>query len=497
MSAFVPSSSIGLPNSLNYSLPPSLSDSSRCYTVSVQPDATNSVSASGLTLTGAAANTFTKNAFNSQNITFTIPSGSSRSVFMDCRETVLSFRLGIQVTTQGAGGAGITHNLIGSAQSFFDSLILYSNNIPLEQINSYNLLANMLLNSTTNTAEKYGGCAVSLGCDINSQTGVDLPTVSPVNAAGTGVYYNFAIPLISLIGLNSQDQMFPIGAVGNLMLTLQTASTLPFSFACTTQMATAEVATVTLDNFSLNLRYVDIGPESASLLYSTHPDGKLYIKARTWQQASSNIPNGTGGLVNLPYQIRNSSVKSLLIQNSTDFSAVCPNGYYDALNLACTQFSVTTSGGLQFPQSPFNPSLRPGQCFVGFMSALGYSGNYKAYGGCMTRDNYGASMAGTTVANIPQLDSMMVIPAAAVRARSGIDATNVSIQQFPNMHYLGVDFEKSSGILFNGISTRSSPPQANFYLNAQTPVAFTSFCFALVDAVVVVDVMAQTVQVFI
>ena len=49
MSAF-PSSSIGLPNSLNYSLPPSASDSCRSYSVNLSPDGITSVIAPTSTL---------------------------------------------------------------------------------------------------------------------------------------------------------------------------------------------------------------------------------------------------------------------------------------------------------------------------------------------------------------------------------------------------------------------------------------------------------------
>ena len=50
MSVF-PSSSIGLPNSLNYSLPPSASDSCRSYSVNLSPDGISSVVAPTPTVT--------------------------------------------------------------------------------------------------------------------------------------------------------------------------------------------------------------------------------------------------------------------------------------------------------------------------------------------------------------------------------------------------------------------------------------------------------------
>ena len=46
MSVF-PSTSIGLPNSLNYSLPPSASDSCRLYSVNLSPDGITSVVSAG------------------------------------------------------------------------------------------------------------------------------------------------------------------------------------------------------------------------------------------------------------------------------------------------------------------------------------------------------------------------------------------------------------------------------------------------------------------
>lgn len=497
MSATVfPSSAIGLPASLDYKLPPSLSDDSKSYWVSIAPDGINTVSSTpALPIFNATTGQSALNAFNSQLITFTIPSGTSKSVFMDCRETSLNFRLTVNVTTAAVfnTATGVNHNLISSAQSFFDSLILYSNNIPVEQINGYNILANQLLISTVNSAEKFGGCAVAMGCDINTQAGVDLPYL----ALGT-YYFNFSIPLISVIGLNNADRMFPIGSLGNLQLQMQTAALLPFaSYWTATALTTNGAMTVTLDQFAVNMKYVDIGMDSARLLHTTLNEGKIFMKSATWVQSAVNLPNGSSGQSNLLYQIRNSSLKSLLIQNSQATSASCPNGLYDAVNLACTLFNVSV-GGIQFPQRPLDPSRRPAEAFMAYLSALGYSGDYKKYGGYITRSGYGAS---TNIAGVTAVDSSMVLVGgtAGVRPETNIGSALVNqvIVQFPNTHYLGVDFEKSGGLLFNGVNTRASPPVGNFYLNAATSAASTSFAFGLVDCVLVIDTMAQTIQSFV
>ena len=490
MSASVlPSSALGLPASLDYKLPPSLSDDSKAYWVSIAPDGVNSVSATGLPMLSTTLNASQLNAFNSQLIAFTIPSGTSKSVFMDCRETSLNFRLTVQVTTAAAGGGGLVHNLISSAQSFFDSLTVYSNNIPIEQINGYNILANQLLMSTVNFSEKYGGCAVAMGCDANTQAGTDLPTTQ---TAATW-YFNFSIPLISVIGLNNQDRMFPIGSISNLQLQMQTAALLPFASYNTTAPTNAGTMNVTLDQFSLNLKYIDIGMASATLLHSTLNEGKIFMKTATWVQSAVNIPSGSQGQSNLLYQIRNSSLKSLLIQNSQSTSLACPNGLYDAINLAVTQFNVSI-GGVSHPQKLLDPSRRPSEAFLAYMSALGFAGDYKKYGGVVSRSGYGAT---SNIAGITAIDSMMVSPSNGGRSEGTVITSGQIVVQYPNCHYLGVDLEKSAGLLFNGVNTRSSGPVANFYFNNAVNAASTSFAFGLVDCVLLVDTAANTIQAFV
>ena len=92
----------------------------------------------------------------------------------------------------------------------------------------------------------------------------------------------------------------------------------------------------------------------------------------------------------------------------------------------------------------------------------------------------------------------LVVPANGQRAaETGATGGPYNIIKSPNMHVLGVDFEKSGGLLFNGVNTRSAPPIGNFYLNSATAAASTSFAFGLVDCVLVVDTMSQTIQAFV
>ncbi len=121
-SQLFPSTEIGLPESLRYELPPSLSDSARSYSVHVAPDGITSVTGPAISALYAANSTPAFGAFTQQLISFSIPSGMSPSVFADPQATSLSFVASYTASSgpDVTGGAGL--NLIGSGASWFDSL---------------------------------------------------------------------------------------------------------------------------------------------------------------------------------------------------------------------------------------------------------------------------------------------------------------------------------------------------------------------------------------
>ena len=486
-----PTSAVGLPSSLAYKLPPSLPDSARAYNVSVSPNGITQVTGQPISALYASASCMPPTAFNSQVLNFEIPCGQGGSVFLDPRETMLSFRLTWQVTTTGATGSSDC-SVIGSGASFFDSLQLYSNNVPIETIGNYNLLHNMLLNSTVNQSERYGGCAVGFGCDVNANSGVNLPPT-----IGT-YYYNFCIPLISVIGLNCLDKLIPVGSIQNLVLQMQTANMLPVTTFCNAVTTNAVVSAPILDMFSLNMKFVDIGEGASQLMQQTLQDGKWFIKASTYTNSSITIPNGSYGTSSLVYQIRNSSVKSLFLTNGTSPTTVCPNGYYDAVNCSLTSLQCSI-GGSKFPNRPFNPSQRPAECFTGGLMAAWGASSLKSYGGTITRGAYGA----TIPSRLASYDDMIVVPVGGLRGYSNSENTltfdNLAsrVVQNPHMHYIGFDLERSAGALFSGVNTRSSPPYVDVTFGTAMTSTIQSQAWGLSDVVLCIDTTSKTIQAFI
>lgn len=484
-----PTSVTGLPASLKYDLPPSMSDSARSYSVNVAPDGQNSVTGPQATTTPFIANnTGLFGQYNAQNISFTIPSGMSDSVFLDPVATTLSFTLSYTVATGATTGAvEAVMALIGSGASWFDQLVLYSNNTPIETINQYGLLQNFLLANTVSQSERLGGISTAMGADTNSANGIDLPY-----AAGT-YRINFCIPLLSVIGVNS-DKHFPVGSINNLQLVMTTANITPITSFCTTVPTTSVTFTggFNLSEFQLNMKYVDVGDLAAQQLRQTLQDGKWYMKSTTYTNSSVAINSGASGTVQLLLQIRNTSVKSILHQIGQVQSATCPNGYYDAINPALTSRQCQV-GGQFFPNRPINDSARPAEGYPYLIQALG-GGIAKSLGTCVTSSMYN-SVLPSAPANS---DVRLVVPAAGKRpAYSGDDQVAQTIAKFPSSAYHGYDLEKVSSILFSGINTRAQPPFLNLTLSVASAANAVCQAWGMSDVVLVIDSVAKQVTAFI
>ena len=490
MSVF-PSSAIGLPQSVNYSLPPSLSENARSYSVNVSPDGiTQVIGPSNVAPALVASTSVTPGAYTAQVVSFTIPSGMSKSTFLDCANTTLSFTLTYTITTAAAATGAITQILTGSAASWFDSLVLYSNNTPIETVNSYGLLNNFLLNNTVSPSERFGGSSVSMGVDTNSANGLDLAMLS------TGTFrYNFCIPLLSVIGVNS-DKWFPVGSVNNLQLQMTTASIVPVLFNCTTGTTgiTNPVFSggYNLSEFSLNMKYIDLGDVAGNLLQQTLQDGKWFMKSTTYTNSNVTIPSGSSGSQQLLLQIRNTSVKSIIHQFGQAFaSATTPNGYYDAINPALIGRQLQIGGDF-FPNQVINDCARPAFGYTYLLQALGANLG-KAAGTVVNRYNYNSVIPSLPVGS----DSTMCTMANGLRTNAGSNNTELLVAAWPSMAYYGYDLEKSAGVLLQGYNTRASPGFLNLTLGVASTSTLLCSSWGMSDVILQIDTISKQITAFI
>jgi hypothetical protein len=489
MSAF-PSSNVGLPATLKFDLPPSLPDSARAYSVNVAPDGITQVVGSN-----NANNIFVANStglfgnFTSQIVSFTIPSGMSQSVFMDPMATTLSFTMSYTTTTTISGLVAPNMNLIGSGASWFDQLVLYSNNTPIETVNQYGLLQNFLLQNTVNTAERNGGLSISAGCDsANGLNGIEL-------GYAPGTYtYSFTIPLLSVIGVNT-DKFFPVGSVNNLQLQMSTANLVPIVSYCTGVATSPVMGAITLNNFTLSMKYIDVGDVAGALLNQTLQNGKWFLKSTTYTNSAVNIASGSVGAQQLLLQIRNTSVKSILHQFGISQSATAPNGLYDALNISLNSRQCQI-GGMFFPNKNINDVSRASEGYPYLIQALTQGGGIaKAYGTCVSRDMYLTNISALTGLNA---DSSYTTISGGIRSTaSGADATYANVSKYPASFYCGYDLEKSSGILFQGVNTRAQPPFLSLNIGTSLPSNVLCNAWGMSDVILEIDTVAKQVTAFI
>ena len=99
-------------------------------------------------------------------------------------------------------------------------------------------------------------------------------------------------------------------------------------------------------------------------------------------------------------------------------------------------------------------------------------------------------------------DNTLVLPAVTSSvinraAPTGSDGGAVSVIKFPSSAFYGYDLEKSSGVLFQGINTRASPPFLNLFLQSATTTSIICQAWGISDVVLVFDTVAKQIQAFI
>ena len=267
------------------------------------------------------------------------------------------------------------------------------------------------------------------------------------------------------------------------------------SFCSTVATTQPVINALSLSDFTLSMKYVDVGDIASQLLAQTLVDGKWFIKCQTYTQSSITIPSGSAGSQQLLLQIRNTYLKSLIHQFGIPASAACPNGYYDAVNPALTSRQLQI-GGMYFPNKPINDCGRPSEGYPYLIQALTQGGSItKSYGTSVRRDMYNA-----VIPSLPaNSDSACVVPAAGVRpAISGTDdTTTLPIYKFPNGAYYGYDLEKSSGILFQGVNSRSAPPFLNLIMGVTSTSTILCNSWGIADLILQIDTVAKEVKAFI
>ena len=438
----VPSS---LGQEFNFALPASL-PSSKTYEIRVQP-----VNAQSFNTAGSV-------------IQFDIPC-NKRGQYLDPTTTYVRFK----ATYTQSGSAGVdTHVLLGSAYSYFSRQEVYGNNsVTLETINEYGVLANLLLNTQLNSADKVGMSA-SFGLPETTTTCVSNVGHIINGAAPNQLTFEYAIPVIGILG-SGTDKMLPIGAFYSLRLELTMDSFSNFVIDSTANKTT--LCTISEVEFVGNV--IELSSDSQSLIETQNPS-KIHIRSQSFRTSTNNLAGSSGtGLYDLLIGTRVSSLKSLYI---TCAPSNAIEGKFAGVNPNLTQGTCLVLGGQSYPQRTISPSYHPADSFLCLQKSIGAL-NMVNYNGSISKTGYYTSSTATGL-------------------MSAYNTTLANAISNPNQFYLGFDVETIShkGGLLSGLNVNGSPSffraQVDAALSAYT---HTFYFFAFHDVILEIDVLAKTI----
>jgi hypothetical protein len=373
------------------------------------------------------------------------------------------------VSTTNSGNCGI----VGCpAYTPFLRVDILANSAVVESINNYNSVATMLTNVGLSVADKLGqqtslGYSPQSGDNMDNQNdtdGIILSTFTATSAAATYANY-ISAPLIGC-SLAYAEKLVPLDLVNwRIQLTLDSLANI-----CSNLASDISLTSYTITNFEIVYNQIQFPMQVNQQIKMANP--KIRIKTKSFGVGSQSIPSGSNGTINLYYNLRYASVRSLFLINapsSTTYSASKAMESVDPTSSNTT--SGTSSGGsIQFscagvvlPQNPLSTLNNKS----GILNEL-----RRAMGSIYDKNN-SMSIGGTEFAATGSTSQTIVVP---------------------GKFYVGVNCQKlteSQDYMFTGISSANS--QINVIINTSTatPSLFTAYLVANYDAIFEIDTMTK------
>lgn len=275
-----------IPNSLNYhDIPKPLPPNTIKRSVVIRPSNNSS---------------FTDNAI------IQLDSNTARGYFLDPGSMYIRYNLSC-TSTQASGTAFLRG---GTPYTMpFSLLQVFCGSQLVENIQSYNLLTNMLINLKMNVAQKIGA-ATNFGYLGQSAAGTLVaPTFSNVNGCQLITNSTGYVNTLKLSGplpniLSNSQKLLPLWLMGmmRVQLTLDTLANMTASGSTTSGM--------TLTNVELCYDLINFGDDVATMVEQSYP--KILIKSSSWNCTTIPFNAVTSpGQFSLVYNVRLASIKSL------------------------------------------------------------------------------------------------------------------------------------------------------------------------------------------
>jgi hypothetical protein len=349
----------------------------------------------------------------------------------------------------------------------FQRLDILANSSVVESINNYNTLANMLVNTQLSISEKFGqafnlGYSGSDGDTMDNQNDVDGIIIQSIasNAGTQAVSAVTANNYISagLIGcsLTGSDKLIPLDYVNwRIQLTLDSLANIGSSLS-----TDRPLTSYTITNFEIVYNQVQFPAYINQQIKMANPIIK--IKTKSYALGSQSIPGTSSGTINLYYNLRYASVRSLFLCCAPTVSSVSPSKNMEFVDV------TTNSGSYQFsiagqviPQNPMSVLNNK----AGILQELRRASQGSIYDKGNSLSIGGTEFIATqTTVNTIQIPGKFIVGVSTLRLTDG-----------------GGDY------MFTGISSANS--QINVIINSPTATtnACNAFLIAQYDAIYSID----------
>ncbi len=391
--------------------------------------------------------------------------------FLDPASLSIRYKYTVTTPTLSAATGSSTGNcgIVGCpAYTPFLRVDVIANSAVVESINNYNSLATMLTNVGLNVADKlgqqfslgYAGTSgdATMSNQINTDGIILAGGVVNTATAATASYSNYiSAPLIGC-SLSYAEKLVPLDLVNwRIQLTLDSLANIGCSLS--TDYA---LSTYTITNFEIVYNQIQFPMPIHKQITMTLP--KIRIKTKSFGIGSQSIPAASNGTINLYYNLRYASIRSLYLAcNSTSntYSANKSMESVDPTNAnGSIQFSV---GGVVMPQNPLSTlnnrasilnELRRAQ------DSIYSKGNSMAIG-------------------------------ASEFLRNETSVTTISI---PGKWYCGINCMKmteSQDYMFTGISSANSQINVIISTSTATTASMNAYLIANHDAIFKIDTLTR------
>jgi len=328
----------------------------------------------------------------------------------------------------------------------------------VESIEGYNQLANILVNTKMDVAEKTG-LAFPLGV-LDYST---APTASNLNGRLLSTTGGETWDMAGALGniLSNADHLVPLGAMPSVQIQLTMDAVVNMFNATAT---TTNLTSLTLSNLELCFQSVEFGAEIDPMILSmTDEEGNILIKSQSYTSSSQVCPVQTGQ-TELTFNQRLSSIKSIIANFNGAGSQ--ENDWADSVDI------TSNLGDYQFLIANRPYPVRP-------MSVLQNKGGvYQELANCWSMAH---SLYSSKLAIIPSEFDV-------------VDADTTTYDA-PAKFYVAQNTEKlSSSAMLTGVSSQLSPISLRINFGGTAPAnAHAVALICCYDSIMVINPLARQV----